>query len=122
MRFIRFALWPMVLAWLIAGCATPPKINWEARLGIYSYDQAVQELGVPDKSAKLGDGTMVVEWLRRSYSPGVIAYGGGDYLAEPDWVAPQVETVYPGGPEAGQWLRLIFGPDGKLRSWKRFHR
>jgi hypothetical protein len=32
----------------------------------------------------------------------------------------QIVAVYPEGPDEGQWLRLTFGPDGKLASWKRY--
>ncbi|MGA2544223.1 MAG: hypothetical protein ABSG78_21955 [Verrucomicrobiota bacterium] len=122
MRFIRFALWPALMACLLAGCASGPKTDWNGRVGKYTYDQAAQELGAPDKSAKEGDGTMVAEWLVRSYSPATVEQGGGDYMATPGWVAPEVMAVYPGGPDSGKWLRLVFAPDGTLRSWKRFQR
>jgi len=110
------------MACLLAGCASGPKTDWNGRVGKYTYDQAAQELGAPDKSAKEGDGTMVAEWLVRSYSPATVEQGGGDYMATPGWVAPEVMAVYPGGPDSGKWLRLVFAPDGTLRSWKRFQR
>ena len=122
MRFIRFVLWPALLACLLAGCATGPGINWNERIGKYTYDQAVKELGAPEKSAKEGDGAVAAEWLVRSYSPATVGQGGGDYMAQPGWVAPEVVAVYPGGPDAGKWLRLVFAPDGELRSWKSFKR
>lgn len=120
MRFIVFALWPVLMACLLAGCGTEPGINWNERVGKYTYDQSVQDLGTPDKSSKQSDGTVVAEWLRRSYSPATVGTGGGDYMAEPDWSSRQIVAVYPGGPESGQWLRLTFGPDGKLESYKHF--
>ena len=47
---------PIVFAaLLLAGCVTP-KIDWAARVGNYTYDQAVMDFGPPDKSAKLSDG------------------------------------------------------------------
>ena len=49
-------------ALVLAGCVTQ-KIDWSARVGNYTYDQAVMELGPPDKSAKLTDGTVVADWL-----------------------------------------------------------
>jgi hypothetical protein len=121
MRFARFALlWPALLACLLAGCATGPKIHWNDRIGNYTYDQSVKELGVPDKSAKQDDGGLVAEWLVRSYAPQTLQNGGGVYTGQPDYVAPEIVSVYPGGPDAGQWLRLTFAPDGKLVSWKRY--
>lgn len=55
------------LAVFLTGCATQ-KIDWNARAGNYTLDQAIVEFGPPDKQAKLQDGTNVAEWLtRRGY-------------------------------------------------------
>ena len=69
-------LWGML--WLVAlvalmGCATN-KIDWNARVGTYSYEDAVIELGPPDKQEKLADGIIVAEWLTQR---GRTAYVGG---------------------------------------------
>jgi hypothetical protein len=50
----------MMAVFVLAGCATP--INWQARVGIYTYDQAVMNYGPPDSSTKLSDGTTVVDF------------------------------------------------------------
>src|SRR5690242_15264115 len=63
----------------LIGCAST-KIDWNSRIGNYTYDQAVLELGPPDKDAKLTDGTVVAEWMtRRGYSGGSVGlmYGYG---------------------------------------------
>lgn len=103
---------------LVTGCATKPKVNWDARIGNYTFDQAVTELGPPDKQAKLGDGTTVAEWMtRRGYwhgsalgAPRAPWYSGPAY---PDYV----ETYSP-----DYFLRLTFGSDGQLKTWKQFAR
>jgi len=112
--------WPAWLlgAFLLAGCASP-RIDWNARMGTYSYDQAVVELGPPDKSARLTDGTMVADWITRRAQT-VIA-------PQPYFLAPgcyfgpfsptYTETYFP-----AEYLRLTFSPDGKLKSWKQTHR
>src|SRR3989442_1020288 len=41
----------------LTGCAST-KIDWNSRIGNYTYDQTVVELGPPDKYAKLTDGTV----------------------------------------------------------------
>ena len=105
---------------LLTGCAST-KIDWNSRIGGYTYDQAVIELGPPDKYAKLTDGTIVAEWMtRRGYSGGSVgmAYGYGYryhgyhyapyYLAEP--------------PSPDYFIRLTFGPDGNLQAYKRVAR
>jgi hypothetical protein len=111
-RALRWIL-PLLLLWP-AGCASP-KINWAARVGVYTYDQAVLELGPPDKQAKLGDGTIVAEWLtRRGYSQVYIPYGAG----APLWNYYPLYPVYNQTYVPDDYLRLVFGPDGRLKSWK----
>lgn len=90
------------------GCATT-KINWDARIGNYTFDQAVLELGPPDKSAKLSDGTLVCEWLtQRGYVRGHYVYFPGSLPYY--WTDP---------PSPDRYLRLTFGADGKLKEWKK---
>ena len=96
------------------GCATT-KIDWNSRIGNYIYDQAVIELGPPDKFAKLTDGTIVAEWMtRRGYSGGSagMMYGHGyPYYYHP-W------HYYYEPPSPDYFIRLTFGPDGKLQAHK----
>jgi hypothetical protein len=100
---------------LIAGCVGP-KIDWAARVGHYTYDQAVLELGPPDKMAKLDNGFIVANWITRQ---------GYAYTS----VGAPVYGYYPGGPIAAStttgyspawFLRLTFGADGKLTEWKKY--
>jgi len=113
--------WPLaVLLLLLAGCATN-RIDWASHVGNYTFDQAVTEIGPPDKQARLGDGTMVAEWLtRRGYRHGFATtpYASG-YPYGYCWpVYPSyVETYSP-----DYYLRLTFGPDGRLTAWKKLAR
>lgn len=53
----------------LTGCATRQKIDWSARVGNYTFDQAVLDFGPPTKQAKLTDGTLVAEWqTQRGYA------------------------------------------------------
>lgn len=102
---------------LLAGCATG-KVNWAARVGQFTHDQAIVELGPPDKQARLTDGSVVAEWLiKRGRS---IVYPGGGYYGPPGYYG----GVYPGYIQTGPdyFLRLTFGADGRLTAWKRFTR
>jgi hypothetical protein len=102
---------------LLAGCATQ-KIDWSARVGNYTYDQAVMEFGPPDKYAKLSDGTAVAEWLtHRGY-----VYATSDYYPfyTPGFVVPPATYTVNRVPD--DFLRLTFGADGKLKTWKKFYR
>ncbi len=108
--------WPalMLVVLVLAGCVTQTT-DWPARVGNYTYDQAVMELGPPDKSAKLADGTVVADWLVH-HAQTIIA--PEPYFAPPGcYFGPltpmRTETCVP-----AQYLRLTFGADGKLKTWR----
>lgn len=104
-------------AWLFAGCVTP--IDWKTRVGSYTYDQAVIELGPPDKSAKLSDGATVAEWL--AYRGGTSRlYAGGYWYAYPHYAGPAM--IVDDYPTYESFLRLIFAPDGTLKAFKKYTR
>ncbi len=101
-----------VTSWL-AGCATH-RVDWAARVGHYTYEQAVVDMGPPDKQAKLNDGTIVAEWLiNRGY-----AY---------TYTSPNPYPLFYPGPlttytAPSQFLRLTFDPDGQLTNWKKLYK
>ena len=111
----------LLLAGLIllnSGCASTPKPDWNQRVGNYTFDDAVHELGPPVSSVRLQDGTTVAEWFLKyapqmSFGFGTSSYGGGGAVG----VGSGVTT-----PPKGHFLRLTFGPDGKLQSWEKFKR
>ena len=106
----------LLAALLFAGCATGPKIDWAARVGHYTYDQAVLEFGPPDKVAKLDSGIIVANWITQrgyAYTTG----GGVAYGAYPGTVVvPNYTTAY----SPTYYLRLTFGADGRLTDWKKY--
>jgi hypothetical protein len=110
--------WPamalVVLA--LAGCVSTPKIDWQARVGTYTYDQAVLELGPPDKSAKLSDGTVVAEWLTQHAQ---VISAPEPYLLPPGCYFGPLTPMYSQTYFPAQYLRLTFSGDGKLKSWKK---
>ena len=105
-----------MLALLLSGCVTQ-RVDWTSRVGNYTYDQAVMDYGPPDKSAKLSDGTLVAEWLTRSGYAGQSIVGLG--YGYPYYYGPFYPT-YTSSYSPNYYLRLIFGPDGKLRDWKNY--
>ncbi len=97
---------------LFAGCATAGKTDWPGRLGNYTYDNAVKELGPPDKTETLSDGGRVADWffMRRggmTVSLGLASFGSNSAAG----TGTTLGTV--GGRPT---LRLTFGGDGKLQS------
>src|SRR5580700_4683860 len=100
------------IALIFTGCVTP--INWQARVGIYTYDEAIMDYGPPGRAAKLSDGSTVAEWMTERgevivtpgpYPYGLVYYGRG-YVG-PGWGG--YSTAY----FPAQFLRLTFSPDGK---------
>jgi hypothetical protein len=113
---MKMFLLALVAALVFTGCATGPKIDWTVRIGHYTYDQAVLELGPPDKVAKLDNGIVVANWITRhgySYTTG----GGVAYGAYPGTV---IVPSYTQGYSPTYYLRLTFGADGKLTEWKKY--
>jgi hypothetical protein len=104
---------------LLTGCSTS-KLDWAARVGHYTFDQAIVELGPPDKQATLSDGTLFADWMTRRggvrhapvgphYTRGLSCYGP----THPAYITYQTPDYF---------LRLVFGPDGSLQEWKKLAR
>ena len=98
------------------GCKSTPKVDWDSRVGNYTYDQAVAELGPPDKMAKMTDGNTVADWITRSRGGG-FSFGVGTGVSGGHGavgVGQSVSTGY-----GDHVLRLIFGSDNRLLSWSK---
>jgi hypothetical protein len=107
---------------LLAGCATTPKIDWDSRIGNYTYDQAVLELGPPDRMALLSDSTRVAEWITaRGYSHGY-AMGFAPHFYHPYYYGPPPAYYYSEPPSPDRFIRLTFNPEGRLTEWRRVFR
>ncbi len=105
-KFLASAVLLLLIA-AIAGCAT---VDWKSRVGNYTYDQALAELGKPDSVFKLDDGKTVARWVT-VYSSGFTPRSG--YVHENIEMGVGQNT----GPNmAKSVLQLTFGPDGKLLS------
>jgi hypothetical protein len=90
--------------------------NWNSRVGNYTYDQAVAELGPPKSTQVKPDGTRVAEWLAQKGRPGSVGFGMDAGQATPGRRESQVPYETPRVPD--QYLRLTFGSDGTLQSWR----
>jgi hypothetical protein len=115
--------WPKQLvvalvALALSGCVTQT-IDWSARVGNYTHDQAVMELGPPDKSAKLADGMTVADWLTRQ---GQIIIAPEPYFLPPGGYFGPFTPMYSETYFPARYLRLTFGADGKLKAWKEYTR
>ena len=106
------ALVPLIAILLLtAGCATT-RVDWSSRIGTYSYDEAVLEMGVPERQATLSDGTIVAEWLQyrgTTYvTPSFYSYGYPYRYRYSRFHMYDVDQF------PDRYVRLVFDPDGKL--------
>jgi len=103
---------------LIGGCSAN-KVDWGSRVGSYNFDQAVMELGPPDKQATLSDGMRVADWMtrrggvRRTAVGPYRYYGPYNGSAYPVYVDHQIPDYF---------LRLVFDEEGTLLEWKKLAR
>lgn len=123
MKTLRASVWLLLLACIVglgSGCASN-KIDWASRVGSYTYDDAVRELGPPDKAAKLSDGSTVADWLTARGMRTATTYGSfGHYPYRYGWGGPAYTVVDPPSPD--RFMRLTFDPQGVLASWERVYR
>ena len=110
---------------LLLGCfsrpSREPSLDWNTRIGNYTYQQAMTDLGPPDIVGESAEGK-TAEWILNR-SPGVVfglGMGSGVYGPRSGLALGMGQSVSPR--VRGDYLRLIFGPDGKLVAWSRVHR
>jgi len=113
---VKFSL-PVTLALAVAflaGCATPPPIDWDSRVGHYTYDQALTEFGSPDRQSRLSDGKVVSKWFVQPpvaprFNSGMSYYGNNGFGAG--------QTI--GSSFNSRMLQLTFDTNGKLTAWSK---
>ena len=96
------------------GCKTTSPVDWNSRVGVYTYAQAIADMGPPSKEMKSKDGKTVAQWITLHGSNGFVtapAVVNGSYGMEEG--QPIVQSY------KDHVLELTFGTDGKLVSWAR---
>jgi uncharacterized membrane protein YgcG len=117
----KFSLLAMLAlaAAFFTGCKSTPPIDWNSRIGTYTYDQAVTDLGPPDKQAKLDNGQTVAEWITHHSSGSGLSIGtgffsGGGGSGGGVGVGQSIGSGY-----SDKILKLTFGADNKLVAWSK---
>lgn len=118
--FIRSLAWfgYCLTVLLVAGCTTKPKVDWNSRVGSYTYDQAVIELGPPDRLTEISEGRKVADWVTGRTSSPRFSVGFGSYGGS-GGVGVGTGT---GGDPIEKILRLTFDKDGNLAQWENTRR
>jgi hypothetical protein len=111
----------IVLALLTGSCAFGPNANiknidWGSRIGTYTYEEALAELGEPNVIGETREG-MIAEWVLRrspmvSFGFGFGGVGYGHHTSTGGGVGTSVSP-----PPSGEYLHLRFDKDGKLAEW-----
>lgn len=110
MRIFRFALMTICLTSL--ACATHKRVDWNSRIGSYTYDQTVSEMGPPDKLATLSDGRIVADWITHRTGSGFTL---GTGMATGNVGVGVGHSI---GSSQDHVLRLTF-KDGWLETWSK---
>lgn len=105
----------VLTAVFVGACKTTPPVDWKARVGTYTFDQAVTELGPPDRQAKLSDGKTVAKWITRrnggtSFGVGTGFYAGGAGVGVGQSVGPGFND---------RILTLTFDTNRVLNAWSK---
>lgn len=100
-------------ALLFTGCATN-RANWDSRVGIYTYDQAVAQLGKPDQTTKLPDGQTAAEWISR-YRVASPTDTDSKFYNTP----ASFQSRPSGSDYSESTLRLTFGTNDVLTGWSK---
>lgn len=101
----------------LTGCATPRPVDWGSRVGHYTYAQAVNELGPPNRQIRLSNGQTEFRWfLQPVRNDSSFSVGG---MTQPG--ANMGMNNNPGGGTGfnNRYLQLTFDPSGVLRNWSK---
>ena len=112
----KFCLLFVIAAAFFIGCSSTPPVDWNSRVGVYTYNQAVTDLGPPDKQAKLTDGQTVAEWVTHRSGGTGLSLGTGFFSGGGSAVGVGVGHSIGEGDKV---LKLTFGADNKLLAWSK---
>ena len=106
----------LLTAALIAGCATAPPVDWNSRVGHYTYAEAVKELGPPNREIRLSNGAIEFKWFQPYNGAGsanaTAGFGPGMSYNNMNNIGPE--------PSFGdRYLQLTFDANGVLTDWSK---
>src|ERR1700722_18358595 len=110
-RRLGLVLIPLFLGLFLVGCATTgtPAVDWNSRVGNYTFDQAKAELGAPTLVTKTPEAGPVCNWLTRA-NPGT---PGMDTVPRAGGVDQPTSQALSSLPKS-EYLILTFDAGGKL--------
>jgi hypothetical protein len=95
----------------ISGCATAPPVDWNSRVGHYSYAKAVNELGPPNRQSHLSNGATVSKWFLQPSAPAAMPNNG---MNNGFGVGQNINVGLD-----DRYLQLTFDTNGVLTAWSK---
>lgn len=108
---LRLAFLGLGACALWVGCATSQQAQWGHRVGSLTYEQAVTELGPPNKTNSVTDGGMIAQWVTGRTTGS--AFNAADDVSSGPFAGYRANASR----MPGHVLALEFGPDHKLVQW-----
>ncbi len=105
-----------VLGLVGAGCQALQQVDWDGRIGQFSYEQAVAELGRPVEETELSGGMRRAEWITNSGISVGRALAGAGYQRWTMGVVPLEPTEI--HRLRDRYLRLTFDRAGRMVAWE----
>ncbi|MCH2383123.1 MAG: hypothetical protein MK290_10465 [Pedosphaera sp.] len=99
-----------------AGCQALQQVDWDGRIGQFSYEQAVAELGRPVEETELSGGMRRAEWITNSGVSTGRALVGAGYQRRTMGVVPLEPTEI--HRLRDRYLRLTFDRAGRMVAWE----
>ena len=100
---------------VLVACSTPSAVNWDKQVGVYTWEEALADLGPPDEVTDDAGGVKRAVWSKQRTVGITPAADSPSYY--------RGETVNPsqtyGSTAPAKVLQLSFTPDGKLFDWQR---
>ena len=95
----------------VTGCATIPPVDWNSRVGHYSYAQAINELGPPNRQVRLSSGAIEFKWFVQPNGVNSLPNNG---LNNGFGAGPNLTPAF-----NNQYLQLTFDANGVLANWSK---
>lgn len=112
---LLFLTIPILATALVTGCQTTKPIDWNSRVGTYTFNQAVTDFGPPDKETTLSDGKLVAQWITHRYGGSSFSVGTGFYTGPAGvGVGHTTGSAYP-----DRILTLTFGTNQVLAAYSK---
>jgi hypothetical protein len=112
---LSFLIIPVLATALLTGCETSKPIDWNSRVGTYTFNQAVTDFGPPDKQTTLSDGRLVAQWITHRYGGSSVSVGTGFYTGPVGvGVGHTTGSAYP-----DRILTLTFGTNQVLAAYSK---